>query len=278
MKKECYPLVFLALALVLGSCGDKPAEQKSLQTQKVTQSKSVEKIKPACNLTMGWDPWEPYQYLTPDNQVKGLDIDLISAIAAEADCNIKFVQNDWMNLLKGIREGSIDLLGGASKTASREEFAYFSPSYRHESFVLYVKAEKVADYSGKSLAQLMSEKFRLGVTEDYLYGDEVSNMQDNQTLTDQIVTVPITEVNYYNLTQNQIDGFLEDPFVAGYTIKRKGLSKQISAFPIEVHSGDVSILFSKSSVNQETVAAFNKGLEAINASGEYERILKKYSH
>jgi len=278
MKKACYPLVFLALALVLGSCGDKPKDQKSQKTQKVAQSKPVEKIKPACDLTMGWDPWEPYQYLTPDNQARGLDIELISAIAAEAGCSVKFVQNDWMNLLKGIREGSIDLLGGASKTTSREEFAYFSASYRHESFVLYVRTEQVADYSGKSLAQLMSEKFRLGVTEDYLYGDEVSNMQDDPTLTAQIVTVPITEVNYYNLTQNQIDGFLEDPFVAGYTIKRKGLSKQISAFPIEVHSGDVSILFSKSSVKPETVAAFNEGLKAINASGEYEKILKRYSH
>ncbi len=278
MKKKCYPLVFLALALVLGSCGDKPTEQKSQQTQKMAQNKPVEKTKPVCNLTMGWDPWEPYQYLTPDNQVKGLDIDLISAIAAKADCSIQFVQNDWMTLLKGIRKGSIDLLGGASKTTSREKFAYFSTSYRHESFVLFVKTEKVENYSGKSLAQLMSENFRLGVTEDYMYGDEVSDMQDDQTLADQIVAVPITEVNYYNLTQNQIDGFLEDPFVAGYTIKRKGLSKHISAFPIEVHSGDVSMLFSKSSVKQETVAAFNKGLEAIKASGEYEKILEKYSH
>lgn len=278
MKKIRYPLIFVALTLILASCSDKPAEHKSQQTQKVAQSKPAEKATPACDLIMGWDPWEPYQYLTPDNHVRGLDIDLITAIAKEAGCTIKFVQNDWMNLLKGIRAGSVDLLGGASKTASREEFAYFSASYRHESFVLYVKSDKVEAYSDKSLAQLIEEKFRLGVTEDYMYGDEVSDMQDNSALTSQIITVPITEVNYYNLTQNQIDGFLEDPFVAGYTIKRKGLTKQISAFPIEVHSGDVSILFSKSSVAEEIVAAFNKGLESIKTSGEYEKILKKYSH
>ena len=25
-----------------------------------------------CQLNMGWDPWEPYQYLTPDDEVRGL--------------------------------------------------------------------------------------------------------------------------------------------------------------------------------------------------------------
>ena len=278
MKKTRYPLVFAVLGLILASCGDKPAEQKPQQTQKVAQSKPVEKAKPACNLTMGWDPWEPYQYLTPDNQVSGLEIDLISSIAKEAKCTITFVQNDWMRLLKGIRNGSVDLLGGASKTAAREEFAYFSDTYRHESFVLYIRSEQENEFSGQPLKQLLENKFKLGVTEDYLYGDEVSDMQDDQSLSSQIINVPITEMNYYNLLQNQVDGFLEDPFVAAYTIKRKGLTDQITATSIKYDSGDVSFMFSKSSVKPETVEAFNRGLEAIKISGEYNRILKKYSH
>lgn len=278
MKKKCYPLVFLALALILGSCGDKPAEQKPQQTQKVAQSEPVNKVKPACELTMGWDPWEPYQYLTPDNQVRGLEIDLISSIAKQAECSITFVQNDWMRLLKGIKNGSIDMLGGASKTTAREEFAYFSAPYRHEYFVLYIRKEQENVFAGKTLDQLLKSKFKLGVTEDYMYGDEVSSLQDDQSFSSQIINVPITEMNYFNLIQHQIDGFLEDPFVAAYTIKRKGLADQIVATSIKFDSGDVSFMFSKSSVKQETVEAFNRGLETIKASGEYDKILKKYSH
>ena len=105
-----------------------------------------------------------------------------------------------------------------------------------------------------------------------------SEIQDNDKFTDLIVSVPITEVNYYNLIQDQIDGFLEDPFVAGYTIKRKGLVGQIEASPISVHSGDVSIMFSRTSVKAEMVDSFNAALASIKKSGEYETILKKYSH
>jgi len=279
MKKIFYYLTMTLVALLVISCSEKPAEPVTEPTSKPVQAeKEAKPAKPTCELTMGWDPWEPYQYLTPDNHVRGLEIDLISSMAKEANCSIKFIQNDWMNLLKGIKSGSIDLLGGASKTIAREEFAYFSEPYRHESFILYVSPDTNQDLNGVTLVQLLNNKFRLGVTEDYIYGDAVSDIQDNPDYAEQIINVPITEVNYYNLVQNQIDGFLEDPFVAGYTIKRKGLVGQIVASSIEVHSGDVSIMFSRASVNPDLVEAFNKALISIKESGEYETILKKYSH
>ena len=90
--------------------------------------------------------------------------------------------------------------------------------------------------------------------------------------------MPVTELNYYNLIQGNIDGFLEDPFVAGYTIKRKGLSSKIVASGIEVHSGDVSIMFSKASIKLEMVERFNIALDDIKDSGEYQKILGKYAH
>ncbi|MCF6193247.1 MAG: transporter substrate-binding domain-containing protein [Kangiellaceae bacterium] len=232
----------------------------------------------ACELILGWDPWEPYQYLTPDDQVKGLEIELIQSMARQVGCSVKFEQGEWMALLESLELGKIDMLGGASKTDARKTFAHFSIPYRHESFVLYLLAENMEIYAEKSIYELMDEKFRLGITDDYIYGDAISLIQDKKSYQSQIVTVPITEVNYYNLMQGNIDGFLEDPFVAGYTIKRKGLSAKISASGIKVHSGDVSIMFSKASVTPERVEQFNMALESIKNSGEYKKILDKYSH
>ena len=276
MNKKLYPLVVFMFISVLFSC-----EQANEKIEPPAQSLPVDSVskpnKMDCSLTMGWDPWAPYQYLTPDNQVNGLEIDLISSMAKEAGCELKFVQNDWMHLLSGIRDGSIDLLGGASQTPARDKFALFSQPYRNESFVLYVRSEQLDELSEKSLEQLLDNKFKLGVTEDYIYGEEITDIQDNALLNSQITYVPITEVNYYNLTQNKIDGFLDDPFVAAYTIRRKGLSRQISASSIEVHSGDVAIMFSKESVKPEIVLAFDAGLKKIKSTGEYQRILDKYN-
>ena len=251
-----------------------PLHSSSLVPKSIEQQKT-----PApCELTLGWDPWEPYQYLTPDNQVKGLEIELIQSMAKQVNCSVAFKQGEWMNLLEDLKSGKIDMLGGASKTKPRELFAHFSEPYRHESFVLYLSTESMEDYAEKSIYELMEEKFRLGVTEDYIYGEAIGMIQDNKTYQSQIVTVPITEVNYYNLMQDNIDGFLEDPFVAGYTIKRKGLSSKIAASGIKVHSGDVSIMFSKASIKPELVEQFNIALETIKESGEYKKILATYSH
>jgi polar amino acid transport system substrate-binding protein len=280
MNKILYPLVVFAFLSILPSCDQKPVEPREEQaTSSPTKvaKQAPPAVKKQCKLTMGWDPWAPYQYLTPDDQVNGLDVDLISAMAREAGCDLKFAQNDWMNLLSGIRKGSIDLLGSASQTVARDKFALFSSPYRQESFVLYVRADQANQLVGKSLEQLLQEKFQLGLTEDYIYGDAVSAIQDNSELAKQLTYVPITEVNYYNLTQSKIDGFMEDPFVAAYNIKSKGLSEQITATNIKVNSGDVAIMFSKKSVSPETVIAFNQGLEKIKASGEYQKILDKYN-
>ena len=249
-------------------------ESAKEDSDELVQQKAVA----SCELILGWDPWEPYQYLTPDNQVKGLEIELIQSMASQVGCSVKFEQGEWVDLLESLQLGKIDMLGGASKTEAREIFAHFSIPYRHESFILYLLTENIERYAEKSIFELMDEKFRLGITEDYIYGDAIAVIQDKEIYQSQIVTVPITEVNYYNLIQNNIDGFLEDPFVAGYTIKRKGLSSKISASGIKVHSGDVSIMFSKKSIKPERVEQFNIALDSIRDSGEYKKILDKYSH
>ena len=210
-----------SLVLIVAACGEDSTPV------------SVEDASPEiCHLMLGWDPWAPYQYLTHDDQVQGLDIDLVSAMAKGAGCEISFVQDNWVNLLNGIRNGDIDMLGGATRTDSREEFALFSDNYRHETFVLYVRQGESGQYADQSLRELLKGGFRIGITQDYIYGDQVSELQDDEKLSAGFVSVPITEVNYYNLVQGEIDGFLEDPFVAAYNIKRKGLQEQVEPHAI----------------------------------------------
>jgi len=266
------------LFLVLMACGENP-ESTTTEVQVADATETAPNpvaVTPECELKMGWDPWAPYQYLTPEDEVKGLDVDLISAMATEAGCDITFVQDNWMNLLNGVRNGDIDMLGGATRTALREEFGLFSDSYRHETFSLYIRPDESEKFADKNLKGLLEAGFRLGVTQDYLYCPQINVLQDDEKFSSQFVSVPITEVNYYNLTEGYIDGFLEDPFVAAFTIRRKGLQGQIEALALEISSGDVSIIFSKESVKEETVQLFNKALAKLKETGKYDRILAKY--
>lgn len=92
-----------------------------------------------CKLTLGFDSWEPYQYMDIGNKVRGLDIDLLRMVAKRMSCNIEYSQGPWIKLLARLKAGEIDILLGASKTEKREKFAFFSDPYRSEQFTLYVR-------------------------------------------------------------------------------------------------------------------------------------------
>ncbi len=233
---------------------------------------------PDCELDLGWDPWEPYQYLDVKGDVQGLDIEIFKAAAELAGCSVTFTQGDWFHLLQLIRTGDIDALAGASKTPQREDFAIFSRPYREETFQLYVRLGDVTTYKDKSLAELMEGDFKLGLTQDYLYGDEVTSLQDDKEKAAKISYVPLGEMNFFNLMDNKIDGLIEDPFVGTYTLRRKGWEDDIMPLSLDLHSGEVYYMFSQSSVDEAVVERFNNALKEMKDSGRHEQLLEQYKN
>lgn len=265
--------VYLTLILCgLGGCSSGEREG----TSPGPEGDAATVTPPGCTITMGWDPWEPYQYLDQDGKVRGLDIEIVSAIARAAGCTLKLVEGEWATLLVKLKDGEVDLLTGATRTESREGFAYFSDPYREEAFALYLRSEEAAGYAKRNLEQLLKEGFRVGVTLEYVYGDKISSLQDDPRYERQFDGVLVGEVNYAKLLNMEIDGFLEDPIVANAIMRRKGLKEDIKAHPDIVKSGEVCLMLSRASVEAETVQRLNDGLAKIKQDGTYGEILAKY--
>ncbi|WP_144392444.1 substrate-binding periplasmic protein [Pleionea sediminis] len=265
-------IVFFISLILLTACGEPPNKETK---QKTVSKASQQSVQNDCQLTMGWDPWEPYLYLTPGNNVSGLDIELIEAMAEEASCSLKFVQHDWMTLLEMIRKGEVDLVAGASITEKRKEFAMFSDPYRSENFVLYVRTGEVDKFDA-DINKIITAGHKVGVTTDYIYGEKVANLQDSNDYSDQFVYSTVGEANYYNLLQHNVDVIIEDPFVGAYNLKRKGMEDQIEQLELTIHSGNVHLMFSMKSVDHKIVSRFNEAISSIKNSGKYKEILDKY--
>ena len=264
---------------VLAGC-QQDAGESADQTQdagagSATQDVAQEQQK-SCSVTMGWDPWEPYQYENVDNDVVGLDVELVTRLATESNCEINFTKDDWGTLLGMLKEGQVDIITGATKTKRRENFALFSDPYREESFVLYVRQENLRQYQNKDLQELLEDSFRMGITSGYIYGDYIVALQDNPKYETLFQDVAIGEDNFVKLVDMQIDGFLEDPFVATTIMKKRGYAEDIAATDTEVGRGSVHLMFSKASVDPATVDRFNQALASLRVSGEYQRILDRY--
>lgn len=280
-------LFVVASLIALGVSGCEKMEQerdtdesqtaRELSSEQPQSDPSISLERPDdCRISMGWDPWEPYQYRDESNEVRGLDVEIVSAVIDAAGCELTLVEGEWATLLSRLKDGDVDLLTGATKTPSRESFAYFSDSYRDESFVLYLRSDEASQHATMTLQELLDRGFRVGVTLEYVYGDEISTLADDPQYEGLFDGVLIGEVNYAKLLSLEIDGFLEDPFVASAIMRRKGLRREIEAHPMELRSGEVHLMLSRASVEIGILERINQGLAKIKEDGTYQQILDRY--
>lgn len=273
---KTYISIVVVVLLVLSAC--KPAQQNEIQPVTSNQSAAAEPVSTAdCELTLGMDAWEPYQYMTVGNTVAGLDVELVQAVMGNMGCSLNVIQGSWLELLTLLKQGEVDFVLGASKTDDREAFAYFSEPYRQERFQLYVRKEQ-ADMPYSDLMAFLADGHKVGVVNEYYYGDEVAALYADDAQRSKFVGAIISELNMARLLDEEIDGLLEDSFVGASILRRKGLDKYIQPHSISLGTSDVYVMFSKASVSSQQVEQFNSGLAQLRSNGGYSRIMEKYSH
>lgn len=223
-----------------------------------------------CHLTVGWGIWAPYQYLSEDNEAQGVQIDLLNSIATEANCVLNFVQQPFSQNVSDIQVGKIDLMADTTITERRQSFAFFSDPYRHEISILYVKKDRLNSCKDKSLEQLLSSHFILGLTQGNLYGNDVKTIQNNPELSKNILYLKENKDAMAALIDGKIDGYFEDPIVLAYELKKRNLLGEIKSCRIELYAEDVSLMFSRKTVNFKIVERFNSALVKIRRTAQYK--------
>ncbi len=226
-------------------------------------------------LSIGWEPWEPFQYKNSNGILSGLDIEMANAVIENMDYIATFKEIPWKRLLIEIEKGTIDIISGASRTTEREEYAHFSNTYRTESMVLYIRKEDISKYSIKNLKDIIGTSFKLGVTRGYYYGEDYNELSNNPNFMKQVSETRADNRNYKMLILKRIDGFLSDPIVTTVGLKEEGIFDQV-AILIPIFSSDIYFMFSKKSISPQIVAAFNNSLDELKNNGIYDEILDKY--
>ncbi len=226
---------------------------------------------PNCHLKMGWVLWPPYQYLNHAGEFTGLQATLFKNIAKQANCQLTFIQGDWPTILSGIKAGTIDMMGDTTVTPARQKFAYFSSPYRPEILALYVTKDKLKQYPNGTLKELMQKGFRTALIKDNYYGESIESLKKNPQLKGLFHLFNHSHDSYHALIQGQIDGLFDDPMVHTYTMYLLGYEKLLIRHQVIVSNVSVSLMFSKKSVNHQTVERFNTAIEKVKQTVEYQK-------
>jgi polar amino acid transport system substrate-binding protein len=231
----------------------------------------------ACQLRSVWEPYPPYQYLNEKDQLRGLDIELLEAVAKAANCHVTFQALPWKRGLALLSKGLIDVGSGASKTKERSEYAHFSDPYRIEAMSVYVQREPFRPIQFNNLNQLASSSAHVGIVIGYSYGDEFNKLRAANAFKGKVSEVLSDSLNIHKLLASRIDVILIEQFGGTQLIEQIPKNhKLIKRHPLKVKTGDIYFLFSKVTISKAKLKQFNQALEHIKESGQYQSIVDKY--
>ena len=119
---------------------------------------TVESVQKAGKLTIGTSPdFPPFESLTNDGKVEGIEIDILNLICDELGVELEIKQMDFDSVLPGVQAGKFNVgVSGISVTPEREKNTLFSTPYCLAAQAIVVTSDSAitckADLTGKTVS------------------------------------------------------------------------------------------------------------------------------
>ena len=230
-----------------------------------------------CTLTMGWEPWHPYQYIDTQGLLTGFDVEFIEAIASSIDCSVIYREVNWARGLVDLKNGDLDLMTNANYTQERSEWAHYTEPYRDSSIVIFMRKGEPRLYPLDSLSDIADTDFRLGIGRGVTYSDELTKLSKNTQFKRRLVDIPTAELQQYEMLQAlRIDGFLRSITAMESLRKLVGSEINLEVHPLTIGGEKLHVMLSKKSVSTELYDRFSEGMHTILDRGILDSLLAKY--
>lgn len=229
----------------------------------------------ACEISLSYEHWPPY-FDAQGEVPYGLEVDLIEAILAEADCSATWHDVNWKRSLQFLKSGELDGMTGASITEERRQFARFTVPYRKEVFSIFVHKSDGDDFPGTDLREVVGKMSTVGLVRGFYAGPELEAVLNDEQLSRKISYTHTDTLNFKQLLAGRLDAVISDRLV-GFEIARElNAGAAVQLHPLSVHENDVHIMLSRKSVSPATVQRLNEAIARLQRTGDLERIVHRY--
>lgn len=208
--------------------------------------------------------WPPFEYVDETTQeIIGLDVDLIKAIAEDQGLELELVNVPWDSLLAGMAQCQYDIsISAMTITEERKQSFNFSDPYFAAGQIVTVQKGNTS-ISGKDDLAGKTVGVQLGTTGDI----EAQNMPD--------VTVKNYDdigLAFQDLINGQIDAVIADnPLALGYVGQNPDTLKAVGeAFTDEYYGIAVC------KTNTDLLEKLNQGLASVKADGLIDQLTLKW--
>lgn len=209
--------------------------------------------------------YKPFTFLDDKDVARGIDVDLFKLIAAEYGFELEFRFTPWDKALQNLRDGEVDLLLSTLYTEERDSSFDFTIPYNEDYYVIFVpRNSDVKQLSDLSDKHIMALKGDASIARFIKPMALFSNTTMVNSLPDAIK----------KLSAGKCDAVLS-PYSIGMEVIEANNIQNLghvgpSIFPIlyrfAVKEGDAQLL-----------SKLNDGIDIMKASGEIDRLLKKWN-
>lgn len=159
------------------------AEATEAPAEEAAATPTVDAIKEAGKLVMLTNAgFAPYEFLGPDNNIVGVDVEIANAIAAELGVELEIVDMDFDAIIFALQSGKGDLgVAGMTNTPERAETVDFSINYVDTNQMIIVP--EGSDITGPEGLAGKTIGVQMGTTGDLFVTDNIegANVQRYKT-------------------------------------------------------------------------------------------------
>lgn len=215
----------------------------------------------------------PFYFLNDKNEPQGANFDLAQALITQADLQATVEHMPWARAVYEVTNHPDVVLLSVLKTAKRQnQFQWLGRIHSAKASLMSLESRK--DIQITSIEQ--AKQLRVGTIRGY---GSATYLQDNGFIEHSNLTLVANSAQLWTmLFKKRIDLVLSNPSTAKYEIMNADLSANgfKSIYQIDALSVDLQMATGKMT-SEPVVNKLKAGIETLKASGEYSRIMQKWS-
>lgn len=217
------------------------------------------------SLNLSSDVWPPF---TDVNEEKSLALDIVEEALARDSIVVNYIILEFDEVMEKIKNGESDGSAALWKSEKREEMMLFSNAYLENQLILV--GRKGSDVDVTSFDEMKDT--RIGVVEDYAYGDELEGGENNQ-----VIYGESDQQNLERLLSMQVDYILVDALLIQYMLKYQinDVTELLEIGEVPLISKSLHLAIRNDVQDAESIIEnFNKAITTMIADGSYNEILE----
>lgn len=231
------------------------------------------------SLLVGWSSWHPFSFRDEQQQLQGLDIDLLEAIFNRAGFHANYSEMPWARVLRELEFGTIQLTMSANQTAERDLYARFTLPYRNEETVLLIRRQDKGRWQEITrLSDLLSRPdFTIGLLRDFDYGTEFRTFMQSPQMQQRLLIRLKMEPLIKLLLAGRIQGVVMDP-MGLQQLNLAGLPLDQLTTLLDIQQTPVHLMLSRRTTTLQQLQRLDEAIRTLLQSPEYGQILARYRY